>query len=109
MTKPQNPWISHLMNTRSNLPNTTSLKKAMQIAKKTYKKTTNTLSKPFFKKSRKVARRKSSRGRGSRKSRKFFGGDGENVMGPKSIGGGDAQLNTPKMEGGNPNPIPAPK
>jgi len=90
------------MNTRSNLPDTTSLKKAMKIAKKTYKKTTKTLSTPFFKKSRKVSRR--FRGRGSRK---YKGGNSENIMGPKSIGG-NAQ---PKMEGGdaNANPIPTPK
>jgi len=71
MPKPSNPWISHLMNTRNNLPDGTSLKKAMKLAKKTYKKTANLLSVSVGKKTRGNKKQKRLR----RKSRRMVGGE----------------------------------
>lgn len=73
MVKAMNPWISHLMSTRNNLPTGTSLKKAMKLAKKTYKmqsKKIMTMVKPKYNK-------KTHKKYGRRKSRKMRGGEGE--------------------------------
>ena len=68
MPKPFNPWISHLMNTR---PDGTSMKKAIKLAKKTYKKTANLLSVSVGKKTRGNKKQKRLR----RKSRRMVGGE----------------------------------
>lgn len=62
-----NVWITHLMNTRKKLPKGTSLKHAMKMAKKTYKK--KHVSTPFPKKK-------------FRKSHKKRGGEGETKLPP---------------------------
>ena len=79
MAKSTNPWIIHLGNVRKTLSPATSLKQAMQVAKKTYKKGVKVLT-PF-----KVNKKTNKKRYGRRRSNKMRGGSEGDLATPKLV------------------------
>jgi len=77
MAKSTNPWMIHLGNVRKTLSSTTSLKQAMQVAKKTYKKGVLT---PL-----KANKKTNKKKYGRRRSNKMRGGNEGGMMMEKSV------------------------
>ena len=80
MVKQINPWISHIMSTRNNLPPGTSYKNAMKLAKKTYKMQSKKIM--SFVNPKQKYNKKTHKKYGRRKSRRMRGGEGETVVPP---------------------------